>query len=100
MAASTPRGLMRAVHSCPPTRFAVHAIGVAIFFTSAAVASPQTAKLELTRGDVVAFIGGEAIVRAGESGHLESVLAASAPGNHVRFRNLGREGDTVFEQPR
>jgi hypothetical protein len=54
----------------------------------------------LRDGDVVAFVGGESIAIQGETGHLESLLAAAHPGTKVRFRNLGWEGDTVFEQPR
>jgi hypothetical protein len=69
--------------------------------SSAVAAPPQTRpKFELRPNDVVAFIGGEAVVRHGESGHLESLLAAACPGMNVRFRDLAREGDTVFEQPR
>src|SRR3954468_5797495 len=69
--------------------------------SSAVAAPPQTRpKFELKPNDVVAFIGGEAVVRLGESGHLESLLAAACPGMNVRFRDLAHEGDTVFEQPR
>lgn len=57
-------------------------------------------RLGFRADDVVAFVGGETVVRQGESGHLESLLAAANPGKKLRFRNLGWEGDTVFEQPR
>jgi hypothetical protein len=50
--------------------------------------------------DVVAFLGGDWVVQELETGHFESLLAAAFPGRGVRFRNLGWEGDTVFEQPR
>jgi hypothetical protein len=59
-----------------------------------------TNRVELSPRDVVAFVGGEATVTLGESGHVESLFAAAYPELHVRLRNLGREGDTVFEQPR
>ncbi len=55
---------------------------------------------DLKRTDVVAFIGGESVVQQGETGHLESILATAFPGRGIRLRNLGWEGDTVFEQPR
>ena len=61
---------------------------------------PKHVNLELRQGDVVAFLGGEAVVQELEQGHLESLLAVTAAGKGVRFRNLGWEGDTVFEQPR
>jgi hypothetical protein len=56
--------------------------------------------IELQKDDVVAFIGGESVVEAAENGFLESILAAKFAGQHIRFRNLGWEGDTVFVQPR
>jgi hypothetical protein len=57
-------------------------------------------KLELRPNDVVALLGGESVVLEGERGHLESLLTLGTAGQSVRFRNLGWEGDTVFEQPR
>ena len=50
--------------------------------------------------DVVALIGGEDMVAAAESGHLESLLVRAMPDARLRFRSLAWEGDTVFEQPR
>ena len=52
--------------------------------------------------DVVAFLGGEDTVAMNEHGYMELLLiqAASRAGVDARFRNLGWEGDTVFEQRR
>lgn len=57
-------------------------------------------QMTLQSGDVVAFLGGEPVVQELEQGHLESLLAAAFPGEGIRYRNMGWEGDTVFEQPR
>src|SRR4051812_7713897 len=51
--------------------------------------------IELHKGDVVAFLGGESAVLEGERGHLESLIVASHPDARLRFRNLAWEGDTV-----
>lgn len=63
-------------------------------------AAEQTAKFALTKGDVVAFVGGADVVTMGQTGHLESLLVAAYPDLNLRFRNFGWEADTVFEQPR
>ena len=68
----------------------------AIVSTAAVGAEP----VSLRDGEVLAFVGGEFVAIQGETGHLESLLAAGHPGMKLRFRNLGWEGDTVFEQPR
>ena len=52
------------------------------------------------KGDVIAFVGGEDMVAAGEHGHLEFLLTRALPDHRLRFRNLAWEGDTVFEQRR
>jgi hypothetical protein len=54
----------------------------------------------LQSGDVVAFVGGADVAAAQHTGHLETLLTATSRGQHVRFRNFGWEGDTVFAQPR
>ncbi|HLF92146.1 MAG TPA: LamG-like jellyroll fold domain-containing protein, partial [Planctomycetota bacterium] len=54
----------------------------------------------LERDDVVVFAGGENVLAAQESGHLEADLSSSAAGKRVLFRTLSWEGDTVHEQPR
>jgi hypothetical protein len=54
----------------------------------------------LKKGDVIALVGGEDMVVAGELGYLELLLTRALPDYHLRFRNLAWEGDTVFEQRR
>jgi hypothetical protein len=51
-------------------------------------------------GDVVAFVGGTDVAAANQNGYLESYLSVGAEPMHLRFRNFGWEGDTVYEQPR
>jgi GDSL-like lipase/acylhydrolase family protein len=52
------------------------------------------------RGDVIAFCGGEDVVAMQRNGYLETLLTLNWADQAVRFRNLGWEGDTVYEQPR
>jgi len=52
------------------------------------------------KGDVIALVGGEDMVVASEYGYLEMFLVGALPDYQLRFRDLAREGDTVFEQPR
>ena len=66
----------------------------------AAAEPAQESAFTLREHDVVAFLGGEAVVQEMEQGHLESLLTAAFAGKGVRYRNLAWEGDTVFEQPR
>lgn len=54
----------------------------------------------LKPGDVVAFVGGEEMVAAAETGHLELLLTRALPEARLKFRSLAWEGDTVYEQPR
>lgn len=68
--------------------------------TQPAARGGRAGAFSLTDRDVVAFLGGEWVVQDLETGHLESLLATSFAGGGVRLRNLGWEGDTVFEQPR
>jgi len=65
-----------------------------VFLPSAAHATEPFLK----SGDVIALVGGEDMVVAGEDGYFESLLTRALPGYHLRFRNLAWEGDTVFEQ--
>jgi len=58
------------------------------------------AALVLRTNDVLAFVGGEDIVTAQQHGYIETLLAAEIASKNLRFRNLGWEGDTVFEQRR
>src|SRR5581483_6588349 len=52
------------------------------------------------KNDVIALVGGEDMVVAGEDGYLELLLLRALPDYHLRFRSLAWEGDTVFEQNR
>ena len=50
--------------------------------------------------DVVVLVGGSILVAENTSGILETALHLAHPGAGLRFRNLAREGDTVFLRPR
>ena len=54
----------------------------------------------LKPNDVIALVGGEDMVVAGELGYLELLLTRALPGHRLKFRTLAWEGDTVFEQRR
>ena len=80
--------------------FSVLVLALAAVTPAAHAAQDEPAAFTLRQDDVVAFLGGEAVVQEMEQGHLESLLTAAFPGKGVRYRNLAWEGDTVFEQPR
>lgn len=87
--------------SSVPTAAAFVFAAVLLLRSPAAYAAPSVpATFDLRQNDVIAFLGGEAVVQELEQGHLESLLAAAYAGKGVRYRNLGWEGDTAFEQPR
>lgn len=52
--------------------------------------------LELIDGDRVVFIGSRLMERAAAYGYTEAALNCRWPHRDLRFRNLGRSGDTVF----
>jgi hypothetical protein len=54
----------------------------------------------LKTNDVIAFVGGEDIVVMQQYSYVEVLLARETAAKNLRFRNLGWEGDTVFEQRR
>lgn len=54
----------------------------------------------LNTNDVIAFVGGEDVVAMQQYGYVEMMLAREIAAKNLRFRNLGWEGDTVFEQRR
>jgi hypothetical protein len=54
----------------------------------------------LKPNDVIALVGGEDMVVASELGYLEALVQTKRPDYKLRFRGLGWEGDTVFEQRR
>lgn len=64
------------------------------------VASVRADEPFLRPNDVIALVGGEDMVSAGELGTLEANLQRAFPGYHLKVRSLAWEGDTVFEQPR
>jgi lysophospholipase L1-like esterase len=64
-------------------------------------AEPAVSKIPwIVKGDVIAVIGGEDMVAAGDHGFIEYHLTKGLPEHRLRFRNLGWEGDTVYEQRR
>jgi hypothetical protein len=72
----------------------------AALFVSALVYSSRADEPFLKPNDVIALVGGEDMVAAGESGTLEFLLHRALPDYHLKLRSLAWEGDTVFEQPR
>jgi hypothetical protein len=66
---------------------------------AAEVGSSQ-ARFAFKPNDVVVFTGGAGTVGAEENGCLETLLTIGCSNLNVRFRNLGWEGDTVYEQRR
>lgn len=73
---------------------------VATLTLSLATISRAPAAALFQTNDVVAFLGGSAVVATDQSGHLETALVLAHPGHRLRFRSLAFEGDTVFGQPR
>jgi hypothetical protein len=67
---------------------------------SAAVPVARADEPFLKPNDVIALVGGEDMIVAGEYGYLEAQLLLSFPDFHLKVRSLAWEGDTVFEQPR
>lgn len=61
---------------------------------------PSQAAGPFRTNDVVAFVGGSAVVANDQFGALETILTLLHPGHRLRFRSLAWEGDTVFQQPR
>lgn len=68
--------------------------------SKAVATEAEQTTFSLRSNDVVAFIGSEPVVQELETGHLESLLTAAFHGQGIKYRNLGWEGDSVFEQPR
>lgn len=54
----------------------------------------------LKPNDIVALVGGEDMVTLAEEGWLETIVTSAQPQDHIRFRSIAWEGDTVFEQRR
>ena len=55
-------------------------------------------KFDLADGEVVVFAGQTNMVRAQQTGYLESQLAAHWATRKPRFRSMAWEGDTVYQQ--
>jgi hypothetical protein len=68
-------------------------------FLCATVTAGSPGRL-LNTNDVIAFVGGEDVVAMQQYGYVEVMLAREIAVKNLRFRNLGWEGDTVFEQRR
>ena len=67
---------------------------------SSADALERNAKLELNKGDHIAFIGNNLAERMQHHGWLETYLHAAYPDHQLTFRNLGFTGDEVNLRPR
>ena len=64
------------------------------------VLKDRASGFQLLTNDCVVLIGGTTIVGEARHAFLETLLRRRYPGYNLRFRNLGWEGDTVFEQER
>jgi hypothetical protein len=85
----------------PPRRrkHCAHFPALLALFLAATVTTGVSGTL-LKSNDVVAFVGGEDVVAMQQYGYVEVMLARETAAKNLRFRNLGWEGDTVFEQRR
>ncbi|HEY2343001.1 MAG TPA: hypothetical protein VGH90_08235, partial [Chthoniobacteraceae bacterium] len=81
-------------------RICILLLWLALGLAAPAGAETSTNARALEPGAVIAFVGGEDMVRAAECGYLEYLLVRARPENHPRFHSLAWEGDTVFEQRR
>ena len=89
------------LHAKPPTPEDIARLvreGLPWARPGAHVREPFRDRFELREHDVVAFVGGENVWAAQETGHLETLLTLHAGKTPVHFRNLAWEGDTVYEQ--
>jgi lysophospholipase L1-like esterase len=80
-------------------RFPFHRLAPAVAlaaWATFAVAADDPPKLELRDGDRVVFVGDGFFEYDHERGYLETELTARYPDRDIRFRNLGRTGDTVW----
>jgi hypothetical protein len=84
----------------PPMRLPLASLLFSLLFLSLLRPEIRAAEPFFKKGDVIALVGGEDMVVAGELGYLELLLTRALPDLQLRFRNLAWEGDTVFEQRR
>jgi hypothetical protein len=77
-------------------------LGCTLFALTASAKSsgPFPGHFVLEAGDVIVFTGGANVVAAQENAYLESLLTLRFAGVSLHFRNMGWEGDTVYEQRR
>ena len=68
--------------------------------TGDTILKDQTSGIQFLTNDCVVSIGGTTIVGEAKHAFLETLLKRRYPGYNLRFRNLGWEGDTVFQQER
>jgi hypothetical protein len=76
------------------------ALAVLAFSGTSTIHGTETREPLLRSNDIVAFVGGEDVVAMQQFGYVETILARETAAKNLRFRNLGWEGDTVFEQRR
>ncbi len=57
-------------------------------------------KIRFKNGDIIVFAGGTNVSNFQKNSYLETMLVANNPSKKLQFRNLGWEGDTVYEQYR
>src|SRR5207244_2977470 len=82
-----------------PNRLDCLALALLLFSTSEVFCSAAQ-QFVFAAPDVAVFCGGEDVVEMQRNGYLETLLTLNCTEKNVRFRNLGWEGDTVYEQPR
>ena len=63
-------------------------------------ATQAATPLRLQTNEVIALVGGGAWVAEQRDGYLESALRLTHPGQPLRIRNFGWDGDTVSSRPR
>lgn len=81
------------------TSFNTPVLSLLLSLLLASVAFSRAA-VTLRTNDVIAFVGGEDAMAMQQFGYVEVLLARETAAKNLRFRNLGWEGDTVFEQRR
>jgi len=78
----------------------ISAFAFVLIVASGAVPAEERTPFVWKDGDTVVRIGGTDVVLEGRYGFFEAYLRKALPGKKIRVRNLGWQGDTVFEQRR
>ncbi len=73
---------------------------LAIALTLPTSTTQAATPLRLQTNEVIALVGGGAWVVEQRDGYLESALRLTHPGQPLRIRNFGWDGDTVSSRPR